>query len=105
MADDPRFRVQIRPQARRDLEAIWSWGAARWSHMRATRYLAALNDCIERIRQQPLLYPVRTGLPGATRLARTGSHFIAYRIVNDTILIVRVLHVRQNRRHRLRERS
>lgn len=102
MVDSDSYRLKLRPLALRDLEAIWLWSAARWSAKQADDYFARLNSHLVQISRQPELHPVRPDLRGSTRLALSTSHLIAYRIVGDQVLVVRIIHSRRDWRRLLK---
>jgi toxin ParE1/3/4 len=58
----------------------------------AKRYVSALRHAIKALREFPLRHPEFDPRPGLRRL-NTGRHAVFYRVTDEQIEIVRVLHV------------
>jgi len=77
-----------------DLRAIVRYAAAKWGRQRARAYLAGLNERIDALCAYPELGPASDHVaPGARRYAYV-SHNIFYRVRQDHVRILRVLHKR-----------
>lgn len=90
------MRLRFSQQARRDLKAIYRKSAEQFGLVQADHYqdglLASLSFCAE----SPQAVPERDDLSIPVRTHRYQSHLIVFRIVQDEVLIVRVLHGRQD---------
>jgi toxin ParE1/3/4 len=78
-----------------DIEGIASYSIARWGLPRAERYILCLHEAFEILAQFPNLGRdaghIRTGY----RRFEHDRHSVFYRTTNQGVLIVRVLHHRQ----------
>lgn len=76
-------RLVYAPRAREDLEAIRVWLMQPGSGPAARRRLAAIRAAINRLRQQPYLYPIGDH-PGVRELPCAGGYRAVYRVTPDT---------------------
>ena len=79
-----------------DLEEIWFYTVEKWSIKQADRYYNLIFDEINyictNINAGKSMEHVRKGY----RASKVKSHLIFYRVINDTIEIIRVLHERMD---------
>ena len=84
-----------------DLEGIWLYTVKKWSVEQADRYYNLIFDEInyicKNINTGKSMEHVRKGY----RASKVKSHLIFFRVVNDTIEIVRILHERMDIKNRL----
>lgn len=84
-------------QADRDLSKIYIDSAAIFGLQQADRYLQSIEAALDRLAVHPRLARERREIDPPIRLLPCGSHLIAYLVeADDGVLIVRVLHARQN---------
>lgn len=88
--------VRFTPEARRDLGQIWTYSNETWSAKQADTYVQTLFRATERIALDPFAYPLRTLIDPPVRLQRVRSHLLIYAVEADHILIIRVMHGRQD---------
>ena len=86
----------MRPRARVDLRDIGDYSDARWGRAQAQRYLGAIADSFDQIAQMPLAGSDQAEVSPGLRKWRSGSHNIFYRVRDDVVLVVRVLHARMD---------
>lgn len=86
----------MRPRARADVRDIGDYSDERWGRAQAQRYLDAIADSLDQIAQMPLTGSDQADVSPGLRKWRSGSHNIFYRVRNDAVLIVRVLHARMD---------
>ena|ERR1700681_3550578 len=84
-----------------DLEEIWLHTADKWSIEQADRYYNLIFDEIAFICKSP-----RTGKPMDDirknyRAAKVKSHLIFFKVENDIVQVVRILHERMDIKSRL----
>ena len=88
-------------QAVIDLEEIWLYTVDKWSVAQADRYYLLIIDEIDynckNINSGKPMGNVRKGY----RATKVKSHLIFYRIVDDTVEIIRILHERMDIENRL----
>jgi toxin ParE1/3/4 len=81
-------------QAEADLMAIGIYTLQTWSEKQAIRYIDNLENCCQRLAENPKLgRPCDYVRPGLRRLEH-GRHVIFYRIETGGILVSRILHRR-----------
>ncbi|MCZ8207155.1 MAG: type II toxin-antitoxin system RelE/ParE family toxin [Aquidulcibacter sp.] len=88
--------IKLTPQAEHDLENIWTYTATTWSVAQAESYIGHLSNTFDLIAHAPLIARERSEFTPPIRLHRHQSHLIIYRLVDDSLLIIRVLHMKQN---------
>jgi len=93
----------ISKRAVSDLEEIWLYTVNTWSVEQADRYYSLIIDEIEYICRNidsgKSMNYVRKGY----RASKVKSHLIFYRVYNDTVEIIRILHERMDIDNRLIE--
>ena len=93
----------ISKRAISDLEEIWLYTVEKWSIEQADRYYNLIFDEIsyicKNINAGKSMEHVRKGY----RASKVKSHYIFYRILNDTIEIIRILHERMDIENRLND--
>ena len=86
---------RLSPLAEADLEEIWLYTFKRWSLEQADSYLASIVDAFE-----GLASGVKTGKSVEVRDGyfkyAVGSHVVFYRLTEDSIDIMRILHQRMD---------
>lgn len=83
-------------RADQDIIALYGRGAEDFGVAQAERYVEGLFSCFSLLAANPHMARERTELDPPMRLHSYGSHMIAYTVMADAILIVRVLHGRQD---------
>ena len=83
-------------QADEDIVGIYLHGEERFGLAQAERYQDDLFKTFARLSSNPSLARLRTEFTPPVRLFPFGAHVIVYTAANEGILIVRVLHGRQD---------
>lgn len=89
-------QIRIRPRAQSDLRDIGNYSDAHWGKAQAKRYLDAIADTLDQIAAMPLAGSDQASVSPGLRKWRSGSHNIYYRMLDDVVLIVRVIHERMD---------
>ncbi len=93
----------ITKKAVSDLEEIWLYTVEKWSIDQADRYYKLIFDEIhficKNVNAGKSMEHVRKGY----RASKVKSHLIYYRIENDIIEVIRILHERMDIENRLNE--
>jgi len=93
----------ISKKAVSDLEEIWLYTVKKWSVEQADRYYNLIFDEINficaNINTGKSMEYIRKGY----RAAKVKSHLIFYRIINETVEIIRILHERMDIPNRLND--
>lgn len=84
-------QIHISQAARRDLDLIWLRSVDQWSRVQVDRYTSQLLERLKDVLANPYIgRPV--AIRPSWRKVFSGSHSIYYRLVDDGIEVVRVLH-------------
>ena len=98
-----RLPYVITKKAVSDLEEIWLYTVEKWSLVQADRYYSLIFDEINyictNINTGKSMDHVRKGY----RAAKVKSHLLFYRVSNETVEIIRILHERMDIDRRLIE--
>ena len=93
----------ISKKAVSDLEEIWLYTVEKWSKEQADRYynliFNEINYICRNVSAGKSMEHVRKGYLAS----KVKSHLIFYKIVNDTIEIIRILHERMDVENRLND--
>ena len=92
----PRLPVVLSPEARDDYESILIYSESTWGEHQAIVYRDALDRAIDRLALFPRMGRAREDVFPGCRVCRVRQHLLIYRIDADAVVIVRVLHVRQD---------
>jgi toxin ParE1/3/4 len=94
--------AEISRRAEADLERLLRRSVAEFGQDHAERYYQSILGAFERLAAYPLAARERPEYSGNVRFHREGVHIIVYRPTGDqAVLIVRVLHGRQDIRRYL----
>ena len=77
-----------------DLEDIWLYSFEQWNEEQADRYYDQILDGIEQLIDNPEMGKSCATIRSGYRSIQVNSHIIYYRIDDDTIRVIRVLHER-----------
>ena len=86
------MRLEIGVLASHDLRALHLYGLGTYGPAQADAYLAELLARFEYIAQWPLAVRERLPVRPPVRLVRYQAHNILYRVDDETVTIIRVLH-------------
>jgi toxin ParE1/3/4 len=86
-----------------DLEEIWLYTVDKWSVVQADRYYMQIIDEVEYICKNVDAGKSIDDIRKGYRVTKVKSHLIFYRVVNDTVEIIRILHERMDIKNRLSE--
>ncbi len=90
------LKVVLRPSAEADLLQISKYTKTEWGEAQAKRYVEALQRQIEFAAAFPGIGSGVIGLPVEYRKVRSGSHRAIYRCTETELIVVRVLHGRED---------
>lgn len=94
--------VEISRRAEADLERLFRRSVAEFGQDHAERYYQSILDAFQRLAEYPLAARERPEYRRDVRLHREGVHTIIYRVTGErSVLVVRVLHGRQDIRRYL----
>lgn len=90
------IRLVLRSAARRDLVEIWLYTADQWGAAQAENYTAAMGREIRNALAFPRIGSQVEGLPNDYRELTSGKHRIIYRYSDTELVVVRIIHERQD---------
>lgn len=93
----------ISKQAIVDLEEIWFYTVEKWSIEQADRYHSLIFDEVNFICRNIDAGKPMNHIRKGYRVSKVKSHLIFYRVVNDVVEIIRILHERIDIDNRLAE--
>jgi toxin ParE1/3/4 len=96
-------RIEFSNRAQRDFTQIRNYSRHQWSEQQATRYMSDLSDRIDLLLQNARLGQAREDLGVGVRSLQDGQHRILYCKLEDVVLVLRILHVRQDERRAIDE--
>ena len=88
--------LRLTPAAPIDLDIIWEQTVARWSAEQAEAYILQLNESFRLLCDFPEMARERAEISPPIRLHPSGRHLILYRLEAGALVILRVVHQRQN---------
>lgn len=83
---------QLTLEAERDVVELYEFGTLRYGLAQATHYASGLREQFHFISQFPRSARERREARPPVRIFPYVSHIIAYRVENEDVLVVRVLH-------------
>jgi len=86
-----------------DLEEIWLFTVDKWSIAQADRYYLLIIDEIDFICKNITCGKPMDNIRKGYWVTKVKSHLIFYRVVHDTVEIIRILHERMDTENRLDE--
>lgn len=89
-------RLVVTQGARKNLQHIGRYTRQHWGPDQRERYLRNLEQAMERIRGFPDLGRVRDEVGVGVRSYVCADHVIYYRVDADTVIVLRILHVRMD---------
>ena len=90
------LEIILRPKAETDIRDIATYTIEEWGEAQAKQYIINIRKQIERAAAFPEIGPDVDELGLAYRKLSSGSHRIYYRIENDQLIVVRILHERMD---------
>ena len=90
------LEVVLRPRVFDELERIADHTILEWGQTRAKSYLEDIRRQIDRAAEFPGIGSPVYGLPPEYRKVRAGSHRIIYRQTATELIVVRIIHERQD---------
>ena len=91
----------ISKKAVADLDEIWLYTVEKWSLAQSDRYYSLIFDEIDYICSHPTSGKTMDHIRKGYRASKVKSHLIFYRIADETIEIIRILHERMDIDNRL----
>ena len=90
------LQYAISKKALSDLDEIWRYTVEKWSADQANRYYDLIFGEINYICQKPDTGKPMDHVRKGYRASKVKSHVIFYRVANDVVEVIRVLHQRMD---------
>ena len=90
------MRHRLSPTATRDVARLYRVSILSFGLAHADRYLLRLKEAFRGVGEHPEANAVRKEYRGNVRIKRFEAHHIVYRVLADEVVVVRVLHGRQD---------
>ena len=86
----------ISPRAQGDLDEIWTYTTKRWGVDQAEIYIREIGKHIEAVAARPAMGRACPEIRDGYHRYRAASHVLFYRLIDDGIDVVRILHERMD---------
>ncbi|AXS41110.1 type II toxin-antitoxin system RelE/ParE family toxin [Breoghania sp. L-A4] len=86
------MRLQFLPAARADLDAIFDYTVKQWGLAQAERYLRDMQATCESLRAGRIKGRSAEHVRSGYRKAASGSHMIYFKLADERLIVVRILH-------------
>ena len=88
------MRARLSARARRDNEDILLYTIQEWGVERAKEYAHDLEEALARLERFPILGKPAPRIDDLVRVLKVKQHLMIYEILEDEIVIIRIVHVR-----------
>ncbi|MEE9493089.1 MAG: type II toxin-antitoxin system RelE/ParE family toxin [Gammaproteobacteria bacterium] len=92
----PAHQLVIAPATKNDLKSIYHYGLRQWGQAQSVNYMAAIKDQFWSLTEHPLMGIERPELLPYTRSLPIQNHILFYRVTDNRIEVIRILHSRQD---------
>jgi toxin ParE1/3/4 len=92
----PEPRLTLSPAAQEDLIGILRYSGEKWGLEQVVVYRDRLDTALLLIGRNPRIGHSGAGLPETHRLYSVGSHVIVYRVLQNAVEVIRILHERMS---------
>ena len=82
----------LSPAAEADVEEIWDYTVRNWGEAQAERYTRDIRDACEALGDGTLSGRSAENIRAGYRKAVVGSHVVFYRVRDDVVEVIRILH-------------
>jgi toxin ParE1/3/4 len=90
------LRIVLRPKAEADIRKISEYTKTQWGKAQAKRYVEDLRQQLKFAAEFPGIGSEAMGLPPEYRKVRSGSHRAIYRCTESELIVVRIVHERED---------
>jgi toxin ParE1/3/4 len=94
---------EISKKAVSDLDEIWLYTVEKWSVDQANRYYNLIFEEIRYICKKPDSGKAIEHIRPGYQMSKVKSHFIFYRVINNMVQVIRILHERMDIENRLND--
>ena len=90
------MRVEFTPAAGRDIENIWRHSFEQFGLRQAEAYLRDIQHAAQTVADDPRRGRSCDDIRAGYRKFSVGSHVLFYRVADETVIVVRILHRRMD---------
>ena len=90
------MEARFSKDAENDIRSLITYGLSTYGEIVAQTYVSELSDCLESLAENPLMAPLCLRQNNKIRRFVFRAHVIYFAIYAPTILVLRVLHQRQD---------
>lgn len=90
------LRLDLTDDARRDFRSILRYTRGTWGERQRDTYARRLTAAMEKLTQFPQLGEARSDLPPGMQAFPVAQHVIYYRVDEQAITVIRLLHGKMN---------
>lgn len=98
-------RLELTEEADADLRSLLEYTLANWGGEQRDHYAERIMGAIRELLSHPQLGSVRDDISPGLRNRRAGQHVIFYRVFEQSIRVIRILHVKTDPSRRLQGRQ
>ena len=84
--------IKLTPQAQADLDEIWNYTAETWNIDQAETYMLSVDSTMKLLATHPTLGRSLSDIREGYFKFPAGSHLLVFRMTNEAIEFVRILH-------------
>ena len=89
-------RLQFTPTAEADLDHIWAHTVKRWGEAQAVCYIRDLQATCKALAEGRQSGRSAADIRSGYRKAACGAHMLFYRLTDEALIVVRILHQRMD---------
>ncbi|MBW4476121.1 MAG: type II toxin-antitoxin system RelE/ParE family toxin [Tolypothrix brevis GSE-NOS-MK-07-07A] len=86
------YTLYLSERAKSDYKKIQRYTKNFYGKEQVLKYASMLKECLEKIRDNPMLGHCRSDIPETHKAYNAGEHIIVYRLENQTVYVVAILH-------------
>jgi len=90
------LKLRLSRAAERQLEEVWFYTLSEWGEEQAEKYVALLEKAQSQLLDNPCLGKPRPDVKSGYRAFQAGKHMIFYRVGQEFLDIIGILHIRMD---------
>jgi toxin ParE1/3/4 len=90
------LRLYLTPTAKKDFRAILRYTRKTWGERQRAIYARRLTEAMDELTRYPDLGEAREDIPAGMRAKSVAQHVIFYRIDDQMLIVIRILHSRMD---------
>lgn len=86
------YTLYLSERAKSDYKKIQRYTKNSYGKEQVLKYASMLKECLEKIKNNPMLGHFRPDIPQTYKAFGAGEHIIVYRLEDQTVYVVAILH-------------